>query len=207
MTIAWIAVGVVLIAVELHHMAFYALFAALGCFAAAAVSSVAPGAVAAQVATAVVVAAAGIVLIRGRVSAAFAHRHEGEHVPGVHGGLIGQEVLTLDLRSVDWVVLSACQSGVGTAWPLEGSSGMRRAFRLAGARGVIASQWSIADESTREWMRALYTERAGFARMAEESRSIAAAMSAADRRVLGAQRKEHRTTHPFYWAAFTATGR
>jgi membrane protein implicated in regulation of membrane protease activity len=96
-TIVWIAVGVVLIAVELHHMAFYALFAALGCFAAAAVASVSPGAVAVQVATAVVVAAAGIVLVRGRVSAAFAHRHEGQHVPGVHGGLIGQEVLTLDL--------------------------------------------------------------------------------------------------------------
>jgi len=97
LTIAWIAVGVVLIAVELHHMAFYALFAALGCFAAAAVSSVAPGAVAPQVATAVIVAAAGIVLVRGRVTAAVAHRYEGEHVPGVHGGLIGQEVLTLDL--------------------------------------------------------------------------------------------------------------
>jgi membrane protein implicated in regulation of membrane protease activity len=97
LTIVWIAVGVVLIAVELHHMAFYALFAALGCFAAAAVSSVAPGAVGAQVATAVFVAAAGIVLVRGRVSAAVAHRYEGEHVPGVHGGLIGQEVLTLDL--------------------------------------------------------------------------------------------------------------
>lgn len=96
MTIVWIAVGVVLIAVELHHMAFYALFAALGCFAAAAVSVVAPDATAAQVATAVVVAAAGIVLVRGRVSAAVAHRYEGEHVPGVHGGLIGQEVLTLD---------------------------------------------------------------------------------------------------------------
>jgi membrane protein implicated in regulation of membrane protease activity len=96
LTVAWIAVGVVLIAVELHHMAFYALFAALGCFAAAVVSAVAPGAVAAQVATAVIVAAAGIVFVRGRMSAAFAHRHEGEHVPGVHGGLIGQEVLTLD---------------------------------------------------------------------------------------------------------------
>ena len=97
MTVVWIAVGVVLIAVELHHMAFYALFAALGCFAAAAVASVAPGAIGGQVVTAVVVAAAGIVLVRGRVSAAFAHHYEGEHVPGVHGGLIGQEVLTLDL--------------------------------------------------------------------------------------------------------------
>ena len=81
MTIAWIAVGVVLIAVELHHLAFYALFAALGCFAAAAVASVAPDAIAAQVATAVVVAAAGSCSARGRVSAAFAHHYEGEHVP------------------------------------------------------------------------------------------------------------------------------
>lgn len=96
MTIAWIAVGVVLIAVELHHMAFYALFAAVGCFAAAAVASVVPGGVALQVATAVIVAAAGILLVRSRVSAAFAHHYEGERVPGVHGGLIGQEVVTLD---------------------------------------------------------------------------------------------------------------
>jgi membrane protein implicated in regulation of membrane protease activity len=96
LTVAWIAVGVVLIAVELHNMAFYALFAALGSFAAAIVASVWPGAVALQVATAVIVAAAGILLVRGRVSAAFAHHHEGRHVPGVHGGLIGQEVVTLD---------------------------------------------------------------------------------------------------------------
>ena len=39
MTLAWIAVGVVLIAVELHHLAFYALFASLGCFAGAARAS------------------------------------------------------------------------------------------------------------------------------------------------------------------------
>ena len=97
MTIAWIAVGVVLIAVELHHLAFYALFAALGCFAAAAVALVSPGAVAVQVVTAVIVAGAGILLVRNRVSAAFAHHDAGEHVRGVHGGLIGQEVLTLDL--------------------------------------------------------------------------------------------------------------
>ncbi len=97
MTIAWIAVGVVLIAVELHHLAFYALFAALGCFAGAAVASIFPDAVAVQVVTAVVVAAAGILLVRSRVSAAFAHHYEGDRARGVHGGLVGQEVLTLDL--------------------------------------------------------------------------------------------------------------
>jgi membrane protein implicated in regulation of membrane protease activity len=96
LTIVWIAVGVVLIAVELHHLAFYALFAAVGCFAGAAVASVAPDALPAQVVTAVVVAAAGIVLVRGRVSAALTQHLEADHVRGVHGGLIGQVVLTLD---------------------------------------------------------------------------------------------------------------
>lgn len=96
MTLAWIAVGVVLIAVELHHLAFYALFAALGCFAGAAVAAVFPDAVAVQLATAVVVAVLGILLVRGRVSAAFAHHYEVERARGVHGGLVGQEVLTLD---------------------------------------------------------------------------------------------------------------
>ena len=97
MTLAWIAVGVVLIAVELHHLAFYALFAAVGCFAGAAVASVFPDAVAVQVATAVVVAGLGILLVRGRISAAFAHHYEVQRARGVHGGLVGQEVLTLDL--------------------------------------------------------------------------------------------------------------
>ena len=97
MAIAWIVVGVVLIAIELRHLAFYALFAAVGCFAGAAVASVFPDAIAVQVVTAVVVAVAGILLVRGRVSAAFAHRYEAVRTPGVHGGLVGEEVLTLDL--------------------------------------------------------------------------------------------------------------
>jgi inner membrane protein len=100
--IAWIAVGVVLIAVELHHLAFYALFAAVGAFAAAAVALVAPEALVAQVVVAVVVAVLGILLLRGRVSDAVAHRQEGHHrVPGVHGGLVGQEVVTLDVVGGD----------------------------------------------------------------------------------------------------------
>jgi membrane protein implicated in regulation of membrane protease activity len=98
MTLAWIAIGVVLIAVELHNLAFYALFVAVGCFVAAAVAFVAPDALALQVGAAVVVSALGLVLVRGRVSEAVAHRHEGDHrTKGVHGGLIGQEVVTLDV--------------------------------------------------------------------------------------------------------------
>jgi membrane protein implicated in regulation of membrane protease activity len=77
-------------------MAFYALFAALGAFAAAVVAAIAPDAIALQAGAAVVVAGAGIVGLRGKVSA-LVYRHDVEHrLPGVHGGLVGQEVLTLD---------------------------------------------------------------------------------------------------------------
>ena len=116
------------------------------------------------------------------------------------GLLTAEEIVTLDLSDVDWVVLSACQSGVGLDWPLEGSVGMRRAFRLAGAHTVIASQWSISDRSTREWMRALYAARAS------GQRTAGGAMGAACREVLVARRRAHLDTHPFRWAAFTATG-
>ncbi len=53
MVIAWIVAGVVLLAVELHHFALYALFVAVGCFAAAIVAVLAPNATAAQIAAAV----------------------------------------------------------------------------------------------------------------------------------------------------------
>jgi membrane protein implicated in regulation of membrane protease activity len=96
LTIAWIAVGVVLIGVEVHHLAFYALFGAVGCFAAAIVSAVAPDAIALQVIAAVVVAVLGIVLLRPAVSAAVTQRRGGVRTTGVHGGLVGQEVVTLD---------------------------------------------------------------------------------------------------------------
>jgi hypothetical protein len=47
MLIVWILIGVALLGVELHHLAFFALFGSVGAFAAAVVAAVAPAAVAA----------------------------------------------------------------------------------------------------------------------------------------------------------------
>ncbi len=77
---------------------------------------------------------------------------------------------------------------------------MQRAFALAGARSVIASQWAIDDQATVEWMQTLYQVRTG-----GETRA-AAALQATCRRVLAERRRSGRSTHPFYWAAFTASG-
>src|SRR5262249_4157603 len=110
------------------------------------------------------------------------------------GLLTAEEVTTLDLRGVDWVVLSACHSAAGESWPHEEALGMERAFHLAGARSVIASGWAVDDASTREWMRALYSARKA------QAGDAAMAAAAADRAVLALRRRTNRTTHPFYWA-------
>jgi len=96
MVIAWLVLGVVLIALELHHMAFYALFAAAGAFAAALVAVLWPEAYALQVGAAVVVAGVGIVAIRPWMSKSMRPHHPGRLGRGVHGTLVGEEVLTLD---------------------------------------------------------------------------------------------------------------
>ena len=96
MAIVWIVLLVVLVGVELHHLAFYAMFGAAGAAAAAAVAFIAPSAIAAQVLVAVAVAVLGVVAVRPKVSQAFAHQGPGPSIGGVHGGLIGARGVTLD---------------------------------------------------------------------------------------------------------------
>lgn len=135
-----------------------------------------------------------VVLALAGANGAAGHDDENE------GLLTAEEVSTLDLQGTGWVVLSACGSGVGDTWNREGVLGLTRAFRLAGARAVIASQWSVDDASTCEWMSALHRARVRGATKAGD------AMGEASREILKARRADGRGTHPFHWAAFTATG-
>lgn len=96
MVLVWLVVCVALVLFELHHMAFYALFVAVGAFAAGAIALVAPESYGLQALVAAGVSVGGVVLVRPYVSTAF-HRHRGGHVAiGVHGGLVGQQAITLD---------------------------------------------------------------------------------------------------------------
>jgi membrane protein implicated in regulation of membrane protease activity len=96
MVVAWIVIGMVLLLVELRHLAFYALFAAAGAFAAAIVAAFLPDVILLQLVVGVAVGGLGIWLLRPRISAAV-HDSIGSHPGrGVHGTLVGEEVLTLD---------------------------------------------------------------------------------------------------------------
>ncbi|MGE3888535.1 MAG: CHAT domain-containing protein [Vicinamibacterales bacterium] len=116
------------------------------------------------------------------------------------GILTAEEVASLDLHGVEWAVLSACDTGVGEIKAGEGVFGLRRAFQVAGARTVVMSLWSVDDQATRAWMRALYEGRF------KTGLSTADAVHQASLNVLRDRRGKGLSTHPFYWAAFVAAG-
>jgi CHAT domain-containing protein len=119
---------------------------------------------------------------------------------GVDDGILtAEEIALLDLRGVEWAVLSACASGRGTFEPGEGMLGLERSFRMAGARNVIASLWPVEDDATRSWMRELYAARRDGAPAAEAVRH-------ASRALLDRQRRLGGTTHPYTWGGFIAVG-
>jgi CHAT domain-containing protein/tetratricopeptide (TPR) repeat protein len=116
------------------------------------------------------------------------------------GILTAQEVASLDLGGVEWAVLSACDTGVGQIKTGEGVIGLRRAFQVGGARTVIMSLWSVDDQATRAWMRALYEGRF------QRHLSTADSVHSANLAVLKSRRAKAQSTNPFYWAAFVAVG-
>jgi CHAT domain-containing protein len=104
------------------------------------------------------------------------------------------DTLRLD---ADLVTLSACDTALGKDMGGEGMLGLTRAFQFAGARSVLSSLWSVADESTATLMQSFYAHL-------QKGESKDEALRAAQ---LGLIRSQGRKlAHPFYWAAFQLYG-
>jgi len=119
---------------------------------------------------------------------------------GEDGILTAEEIVTLDLSNVQLAVLSACDTGLGTVQSGEGVFGLRRAFRLAGVNTVINSLWPVEDVTTSQWMDLFYQTR--FA----EGADITGAVRRASLGILNKRREAGLSGHPFFWAAFVASG-
>lgn len=91
------------------------------------------------------------------------------------------------------VVLSACQTGLGTLMRGDEVTGLTRTFLQAGASAVVSSLWQVADDSTAVLMASFYT---GLREGLTPSRAL--------RRAALETRK--RFPHPFHWAPFVVTG-
>lgn len=96
----------------------------------------------------------------------------------------------------DLVVLSACDTGLGTRVRGEGVVGLPHAFLAAGARAALVSLWRLDDRSAQEFMLAFYGELRDGQPPAEALRRVRAVWAAAS----------DERSHPARWAPFVLVG-
>lgn len=109
---------------------------------------------------------------------------------GVENGILtSREISMLDLRGLDMIVLSACQTGLGEIKE-DGVFGLQRGFKKAGAQTLLMSLWSVNDRATQIMMTSFYQSL-----MQGVTRHDAFKQAQAQVQTAG-------FTAPFYWAAF-----
>jgi CHAT domain-containing protein len=106
------------------------------------------------------------------------------------GILTAKEASFLTLKNTKLVVLSACETGLGTIKGSEGVFGLQRAFKSAGINYIMMSLWKVPDNETAEFMTIFYA--AWFS-----GKSIRLAFIDAQNKM-----KEKYYSQPYKWAAF-----
>jgi len=114
---------------------------------------------------------------------------------GDDGILEASEIVHLRTNA-DLVVLSACDTAVGSLQGEEGVANLSLAFMLAGSKTVISTLWSIDDTP------ALYLMKRFYAHLAAKD-PVAYALTAAKRDMLKTYGAK---AIPYYWASFRLDG-
>lgn len=109
------------------------------------------------------------------------------------GLLTAEDVSGMDLLNTELVVLSACETGLGSIHVGEGVMGLQRSFALAGAKTLVMSLWKVPDRQTQQLMEDFYGYILAGKGRAEALRQAQLSM-------------KERHPAPLYWGAFICQG-
>jgi CHAT domain-containing protein len=117
------------------------------------------------------------------------------------GFLSLHEIYALPLQDCELAVLSACVTNVGPQRAMEAGVTLASGFLVAGARRVVASQWSVDDNSTAVLMGRFFKEVTAAADRGQPI-SYAEALQQARKHIRG----QAKWSSPYYWAPFVLLG-
>jgi CHAT domain-containing protein/tetratricopeptide (TPR) repeat protein len=113
------------------------------------------------------------------------------------GMLTAAEVSAMDLKGTELVLLSTCESNLGTAGEEDGAGILQRAFQMAGARAVVSPLWELPEEETMRFMDDLFSGNAA---------SLPELIQKAALKRIAELRAQGKYAHPYIWGGFTGTG-
>ena len=112
------------------------------------------------------------------------------------GDLRSSELAAYNLPKAKLIVLSACETGFERYDKSEGAIGVARTLLALGAPVVVASQWQVESDETRDLMIAFHRNRK------QKGLTSAESLRRAQLELLGTEK----ANPPFYWAAFSLFG-
>lgn len=115
---------------------------------------------------------------------------------GGYDSLFAKDLYLYDLQA-ELVILSACETALGTLYYSEGVISLARAFHYAGARSVMTTLWRVNEGANCSLLEQFYAAIDGGADKKE-------ALRTAKLKYLDAA--DPRAAHPVYWAGFQLLG-
>lgn len=111
------------------------------------------------------------------------------------GIMTALEFSSLNLYNTDLVLFSSCESGIGDIHSSEGVYGLNKGAKLAGAKRVISTLWSVDSKVSLELTNSFYEHL-------EENnmKGYADALKETKKEMI------EKAYHPFYWAGFIENG-